>query len=131
MSETPTADVEEIIVEEPTDDELLADLPELAAPTRLRVRQRNVIMNLAMRMRSMFPEMDKEGESFEFDIDKATEEQTAALLDIFAQIDEFAEGIATDRAAYVEWALKADYAQLSALLSRYSSAVGESSGSAS
>lgn len=107
-----------------SDDELLEGLPPLTPPNRLRLRSRNRIMRLAIRLRGILPEGAEE-----FDTDALSEEQFGTLLDVLAEVDEFAEAIAVDSAAYVAWAEGADYAQFTAILSRYSSAVGESSSS--
>jgi len=120
------------------DDELLADLPELVPPTKLRPRQRNVIMKLALGMRELVKRVKgitgddlDDAEDVSIDMANLGDEDLGAVLDVFADIDEFAESIATDPKKYIEWSQKSSYDQLSALLSRYSSAVGESTGSSS
>lgn len=120
------------------DDELLADLPELVPPTKLRPRQRNVIMKLALGMRELVKRVKgitsddlDDAEDVSIDMESLGDEDLGAVLDVFADIDEFAESIATDPKKYIEWSQKSSYDQLSALLSRYSSAVGESTGSSS
>ncbi|WP_230671038.1 hypothetical protein [Rathayibacter sp. Leaf248] len=100
-------------------DELLAGMPALRPPHRLRARQRSRIMRIALKFMPFMPDDDSG-----FDID-VKDPRMADLLDIFSDVDDFAESIAEDPAAYVEWAEGASYDQLSALLSRYSSAVGE------
>ncbi len=112
-----------------SDDELLADLPELKAPGRLRLRQRNVIMAIALRLNEFVgDEEDSDGEGFSIDED---DPRLPQLLDILADIDEFAESIAVDPKAYAEWAEGKDYDVFTALLQRYASAVGESDASSS
>lgn len=106
-----------------SDDELLADLPELKAPGKLRLRQRNQVMKIALKLRSFTG--DAEGE-FELDED---DPRLPALLDILAEVDEFAESIAASRDDYSAWAEGKDYEVFTALLSRYASAVGESTAS--
>lgn len=118
------------------DDELLADMPELLPPTKLRPRQRNVIMKLAIGMREVVKKSKggadvDDTEEVSIDMESLSADELAMMLDVFADIDEFAELIATDPKKYVEWSQQASYEQLSALLSRYSSAVGESTGSSS
>ncbi len=107
-----------------SEDELLADLPELKAPGKLRVRQRNVIMAIALKLRA-FTGDDEDG-SIDLDEDDA---RLPLLLDVLAQIDEFAESIAVHPDEYAAWAEGKDYEVFTALLSRYSSAVGESTAS--
>jgi hypothetical protein len=121
----PTA--AETLESELNQDELLADLPELKAPARLRLRERNVILKLAINLRSLMDEGD-ESESASINIDE-DDARMPLLLDVLADIDEFAESIAVDKDAYVEWSLNKDYETFSALLMRYASAVGESSAS--
>lgn len=108
----------------PEEDELLVDLPALTPPTRLRLRQRNKIMSMAMRLN----ELQTEDGQIELE---ANDPKFNVLLDVLADIDEFAEAIAENKADYVEWALAADYEKFAALLTRYASAVGESSSSSS
>lgn len=106
------------------EDELLATLPELASPLKLRLRQRNRLMKLALSLRSLVPEGAEE-----IDTDNLADEDLVRLLDVLADVDEFAESIAVDKEAYVAWAQAASYEHFTAILGRYSSAVGESSGS--
>lgn len=106
----------------PDEDELLAGLPELIPPTRLRPRMRNKIMTMATKL----SEYSKEDGTLDM---SPGDDGFAAVLEVLADIDEFAESIASDPAAYIEWSMRSSYEQLGALLSRYASAVGESSGS--
>ena len=107
---------------EVTDDELLAGLPELIAPTKLRLRQRNKIMAMANRLSAL---TDADGQiNIEVGDPSFTE-----LLDVLADVDDFAEAIAVDSSAYIEWSHTASYEQFGALLTRYASAVGESAAS--
>lgn len=114
-----------------SEDELLADMPALIPPAKLRIRQRNTIMKLAFRMRDVIPDSEDGAVSVDLDLDSLGDEELGKLLDAMADIDDFAESIAIDKAAYAEWAQGKDYEVFSALLSRYSSAVGESNSSAS
>jgi hypothetical protein len=111
-----------------SDDELLADLPELKSPGRLRLRQRNVIMAIALRLNAFVGDDDDSDEGLSLD---ENDPRLPQLLDILAEIDEFAESIAVNREAYVEWAEGKDYDHFTALLQRYASAVGESTASSS
>ncbi|MCI2958253.1 hypothetical protein MN032_11140 [Agromyces atrinae] len=52
------------------------------------------------------------------------------LMGVAAAVDEFAESIALDKEAYIEWAEGKDMDVFFAILNRYSSAVGESGASA-
>lgn len=114
-----------------SEDELLAGMPALIPPAKLRIRQRNTIMKLALSMRDLMPDSEDESVSVDLDLDNLSPELLGKLLDAMADIDDFAESIALDKAAYAEWAQGKDYEVFSALLSRYSSAVGESKSSAS
>lgn len=121
-----------------SDDELLADMPELIPPTRLRIRQRNKVMALAIGLRSFAKKPadgdakpvddgeSEEDEAFDLDLDDLTDEELEKFLGVLASIDEFAQSIAVNEAEYVTWAEGQDYDVFSALLSRYSSAVGKS-----
>lgn len=129
-NETPVETVEEVTVVEPEtvdeksalevldeklrDDEILADLPELKDPIKLRIRERNVLLELVMRADAMTK-------------DENADEVAAkmAALDLMAGIDEFAETIAVDKNAYVEWAEAQSYDAFLALLNRYSAALGK------
>lgn len=127
--------------EEPdlTDDELLADLPAMVPPNKLRPRKRNQIMKMAFSLRDLMPEDDEdddetgEEKSVDLDIDTLGEDGMNRMLDLIADFDEFAETHLTlgdeGRQAYVEWAEQADYEQFSALLGRYSGALGKSNSS--
>lgn len=109
-----------------SEDELLADLPELKAPGKLRIRQRNVIMAIALKLKAFVGDDEDDDGSFEMDED---DPRLPQLLNILAEIDEFAESIAKDPIEYAEWAEGKDYDVFTALLQRYASAVGESSAS--
>lgn len=152
-----------------SDEELLDGLPELKAPNRLRVRDRNKITKMALGLREfqgeagdyegwtkaqLLAEIAKRNEAADDDdqLDvkaaaknedlvaileaddkaihlEADDPRMAQLLDVLADIDEFAESIAIDPEAYVEWSYGKGYEVFTALLSKYSSAVGESSAS--
>jgi len=107
---------------EVTEDELLATLPQLTPPHKLRLRQRNKIMAMAARLNGL---TDDDGGIEVEPGDPAFVE----LLDVLADVDDFAETIATDSAAYIDWSHTASYEQFGALLTRYASAVGESAAS--
>jgi hypothetical protein len=159
----------EVLEQELSEDELLADLPELKAPGRLRVRDRNRVLSLSLKLSSFAKDSDEdysglkkadllaeiERRNADLDDDErivpasernvdlvaaleandvgihidVDDPRMPLLLDVLADIDEFAESIAADKDAYVEWSLGKGYDVFSALLSRYSSAVGESTAS--
>jgi hypothetical protein len=106
-----------------SDEEILAELPELLPVSKLRIRQRNMVIVMTTRLVPLTDDdgkLDMSMDSPEFPI----------LLDIIADIDDFAEKIAIDVSAYIEWSEKASFAQFIAILMRYKSAVGDSLGSA-
>ena len=151
------------------EDDVLDGLPTLKEPTRLRLRDRNKITNLALRLRAFTNESDEdysewtvdaleaeiERRNAELEVDDkivaesddrdalvealeaddqaihldADDPRMPLLLDVLADVDEFAESIAADPAAYVEWSLGKGYEVFTALLMRYASAVGESTAS--
>lgn len=106
------------------EDELLADLPTLTPPTKLRPRVRNKIMKMAAKLSALA------GDDGEINIEVG-DANFDTMLDVLADVDEFAESIAIDLEAYVAWSEQSSYEQLSALLTRYASAVGESTSSSS
>ncbi|WP_243063185.1 hypothetical protein [Humibacter sp. RRB41] len=106
------------------EDRALADMPELYAPTELRIRERNKVMSILMRLKEL------EGEDGQVDIDTSKDSpEVRALMDLIADADDFAESIAHDRVEYIEWSRKAEYAQFTAIITRYGRAVGESTSS--
>jgi hypothetical protein len=109
------------------EDRALAGMPPLHPAGELRIRERNKVMAIAMRLQSF---ADEDGQ-IEIDLDdpKVDPEKVQRLLDVMADADDFAESIAVDPDDYVVWARRASYAQFSAILTRYGRAVGELSGS--
>ncbi len=115
--ETETIDEKstlEVLDEKLRDDEVLADLPELKEPIKLRIRERNILLELVMRADQMSKAEDADEVSTKM-----------ASLDLMAGIDEFAETIAVDKNAYIEWSEKQSYDAFLALLNRYSAALGK------
>ncbi|UOR02060.1 hypothetical protein MUN77_01630 [Leucobacter allii] len=112
------------------DEELLADMPELRSPARLRMRHKNRLLALATRMHKR---LGAKGVKVKDGRAKLTMDDMLGMLDICAEIDEFAESIAIDRDAYEEWAEanSDNHAAFIAILMRYQEAMGESTGSAS
>mgnify|MGYP000406172952 CR=1 FL=1 len=104
----------EVLDEKLRDDEVLADLPELKEPIKLRIRERNILLELVMRADQMSKAEDADEVSTKM-----------ASLDLMAGIDEFAETIAVDKNAYIEWSEKQSYDAFLALLNRYSEALGK------
>lgn len=124
---------EDILEAEIEREDLLAGMPALKPPTKLRLAQRNRLSILLMD--SGLADLD-EGEDPDADEDfdprnPAHREKIKDLLGIAAGIDEFAESIALDPVAYAAWAEGKDADVFLAILAVYQSAVGESSGSAS
>lgn len=107
------------------EDRLLAGMPELYGPHELRIRERNRVVSIALRLRALA------SEDGELDIDTETDSpELRELLDVIADADDFAESIAVDKGAYITWARgTAQYEHFTAILTRYGRAVGESSGS--
>jgi hypothetical protein len=117
VTETETIDEKstlEVLDEKLRDDEVLADLPELKEPIKLRIRERNILLELVMRADQMSKAEDADEVSTKM-----------ASLDLMAGIDEFAETIAVDKNAYIEWSEKQSYDAFLALLNRYSAALGK------
>lgn len=118
-----------------SEDELLDGMPELKAPNRLRVRERNKILTLSIKLNAFRSDDEQQADDADGDdaaaaiTMNADDPRMPLLLDVLADIDEFAESIATDPVAYVEWSIGKGYDVFTALLMRYASAVGESSGS--
>lgn len=113
-----------------SDEELLADMPELKAPEKLRIRERNRIMRLVFESDFMDKDDEKDAPKPKTAAEKAEaakqkKQETLAILDLVAGIDEFAESIATDKEAYAEWSEGQDYPAFLALMHRYSAALGK------
>jgi len=118
-------------------DELLADMPELCPPHKLRYRDRARVQEIAAEAvgRGVIvlkddDEGDGENEGIEFDVRREEDRaRLRALHDVVAMIDEFAESIALDPEAYTEWSIGKNEEYFFAILTRYDEAVGESNGS--
>jgi hypothetical protein len=108
--------------------ELLADLPELRPAARFRLVHRNAFHNLRL---DAYAEGAFEGD-MQFDMDKPEDIARYKKLQTFVEsIDAFAESIAVEPAAYVEWSEGKTEDHFLAIFNRYAEALGESSGSAS
>jgi hypothetical protein len=116
----PAAELHDAALER---EELLAGMPELKPAHRLRIRDRNRIASIIFK--SPLFERERQGG------DDMSAEDIDAMLELAAQIDEFAESIAVDADAYAEWAAGKDHQTFFAILDVYASAVGESNSSAS
>jgi hypothetical protein len=97
-----------------SEDELLADLPKLVEPTRLRIRQRNDLLTLVMG-----------AEEFSQDSSLDDTASKVAILNMMADIDDWAESIAFDKEAYALWSEGQGYESFLALMNRYSVALGK------
>jgi hypothetical protein len=116
-SKSPTAaEQREIDAEQ---DELLADMPALRPPHQLRLRHRNAILRIAV---SLQPFVTDGGAGIDLEPD---DPRVGVLLDVLADVDDFAESIALDKEAYIAWAVGAQNDHFMAILNRYASAVGE------
>lgn len=97
----------------------LAGVPELKAPARLRRRDRNKVVAIlnALSRRGVLGDAST----------LSNEDRIDAFMDMAADIDEFAESIALDHDAYVEWSVEnADNIEaFMAIFEKYSSSVGE------
>lgn len=113
-----------------SDEELLADLPALRPPHRLRLRHKNRIMGLFLKARREGLLEKLEGGDDKEKDDLSTLEPVFKLLE---DVDDFAESIAEDEEAYIAWAEanSDNYPAYMAIMNRYVSAVGESKSSAS
>lgn len=106
-------------------EEMLADMPALRAPVRLRLRHKNGLTRIGLLYRNKLAELgveaDKDGNA------TVTTDQAMLMLDVAAEIDEWAEGIAEDPKAYELWAEanKDNPEKFLAIMDRYMSAVGE------
>ena len=109
-------------------EELLADLPELRAPHQLRLRHRNRLILLVAKAhdRGLF-KSPEEAEKAKASGTLGDVAEIEVMLDLLAEVDEFAESIAVDPEAYAAWATKNsdNMEPFMAILSRYAVSVGE------
>lgn len=116
--------------------DLLADIKGvLPAPEKLRIRHQNTLVKLQLELMPVFEKMyqrDEDGEVLRDSDGNALVAENSdktegfmALADMAAAVDEWAESVATDKDAYVEWAggKSADY--FLAILSYYRTTSGE------
>lgn len=116
----PEVSAEDILENELRTEELLADLPELRPPHRLRLRHRNQIILVVARA-------EESGAIDAISSGSTSLSSFTPVMNMLAEIDEFAESIAEDKEAYAEWAEKnaTNYDAFLAIMNRYSRAVGE------
>jgi hypothetical protein len=125
MAEAKTKTVVAVDIPEPTEaevaheatlnaDELLADLPKLKEPTKLRLRERNRLLTLMFNSQALAEDGKIDGR-----------DEQLAILDLMAGIDEFAESIAVNQEEYVVWAEGRTYEAFIAILDRYAVALGK------
>lgn len=130
----PTA--EAILEAEIEKEDLLADLPPLREPHRLRLKHRNVLTTILMDSGLLDDdgEEGEDGEDEKLDLrNPAHRDKIKDVLKLAEQVDEFAESIAVNPLEYAVWAEKHsnDVDVFLALLNVYANASGESAGSAS
>lgn len=107
----------------------------LPAPEKLRLRQQNSLMKLQLELMPVFEKMydrdengdiirDENGDA-QYSPDANRAESAMALADMAAEVDAWAESIATNQDAYVSWAegKSADY--FLAILTYYRQTSGE------
>ena len=113
---SPTADSVEATL---TLEERLAGIPDLIPPHRLRVKHRNKI-------RSIFLNLERKG-VFESEGVEIREDRIEDFMAVIEDVDEFAESIAYDHEAYVDWASDNgnNVDAFAAILEHYMAALGE------
>lgn len=125
---TEKAEVAQPTAEELHDDqleleELLADLPAMRAPERLRIRHKNSLKAIGLRHADNLEALSVAREN---DTDVPMEVKLG-LLELTADMDDFAESIAIDKTAYEEWSIanSDNVPVFVALLNKYMGALGE------
>ena len=130
MAEKKTVETETIeALDEPTEfqteqekiaeeNELLADLPQLTDPKKLRIKHQNALKRISLAAAPVFKRAREEG-------DQRNEETVEAMLVMMEQIDDFAEAIAKRPDEYAEWSGGKDEEYMLAIFSRYMRALGE------
>jgi hypothetical protein len=98
------------------EDDLLAGMPQLADPHRLRIKHQNALKRISLAASPTFKKL------------RAGDRDDAALEGLFVlseQIDAFAESIAKRPDEYAEWAAGKDENVMLAIFGRYTRARGE------
>lgn len=105
-------------------EKLLADMPELRPARRFRLAHRNAFHNLSL---EAIKSGAFDGDNLDFDTDTPEGiERYQKFQDFIVSIDEWAESIADDPAAYAEWSEGKDEETFMALFFEYKAALGES-----
>lgn len=126
----PSEVIDEDLEQRELREKLLADLPALRLARRFRLGHRNAFTNLML-------DAAKSGafdsdDVLEFDASKPEDIERLQKLNSFVEsIDEWAESIADDPAAYALWSEGKTQEHFIALFVHYREALGESSSSAS
>lgn len=104
-------------------EELLADLPPMREPERLRIRHKNSLKAIGLRHAD---NLDALAAAREDDADVPLDVKLG-LLELVADMDDFAESIAVDKEAYEAWAIanSDNVPVFVALLNKYMGALGE------
>jgi hypothetical protein len=127
---TPSERAEAIAARDEMIAELLDGLPALREPHEFRHRHRAEFERLQLFAMDSGA-FDGDG-SLTFDTRKAEERKRYdAYLEFISRVDEWAESIAVDPAAYTEWSQGLDSEPFMALFMKYRDALGESRRSAS
>lgn len=105
-------------------------LDKAVLPIGLRLRQRNEIMSLALKMAETVG-AEEGAEVVELDTDNMSEEQMNSLLGVLADFDEILGANAVDTDKYDAWSRVADYEDFTTLLTLYAGTLGESTSSTS
>lgn len=126
----PSETVDAQIERDDLAEELLSELPELRPAYRFRLAHRNAFQNLSLDALKSGA-FDGEG-ALEFDLSKPEDIERFQKLQKFVEsIDEWAESIAIDPAAYAAWSEGKTEEHFMALFVSYRDALGESKSSAS
>lgn len=111
---------------EAEEEDLLADMPTLVEPTKLRIKHQNSLRRLSLAVAPAFERLrglrDEDGVLSAEDMDAESYEGIFLATEM---IDAFAESIAKDPEAYADWAAGKDANTFFAILSRYTRASGE------
>lgn len=106
--------------------DLLADMPTLTAPDKLRIKHQNALRRLSLQVAPSFERLrglrDDDGVLSAEDMDAESYEGIFLATEL---IDAFAESIAKDPEAYADWAAGKDANTFFAILSRYTRTSGE------
>ncbi len=103
--------------------DLLAGMPALRPPTALRMRHKNALKAIGLRHAGDMEALREVRENGR-EIDP---ELTISLMDMAAEMDEFAESIAFDKKAYEDWSIanSENIAVFVTLLNQYTDSLGE------